>query len=199
MRYGRKRFKRRRPFYKKRRATRVYKTAKRAARSTIRRMAEKKYYDVPVNHSAEYASWTIYELSQFIAQGVTKKTRIGNKINMFKAYGHTTLTAGDGTNDVRLIIVKPKQGDSVISSQLPDLNAPIDTDRFTVLYDRHYYLNQENIYQKMVTWKIRPGNLQYRDSIAQAGDGIWVAVRSDSTVTPNPFFAGYWRLYYTDI
>lgn len=189
----------RRPFYKRRRTSRTFKVAKRAARSTIQRMAEKKYYDVSVNHAAEYASWTIYELSQFIAQGTTKKTRIGNKINMFKVFGHTTVTAGDGTNDIRLLIVKPKRQNSVISSQLPDLNAPVDTDSFTVLFDRHFYLNQENIYQKMVNWRIRPGKLQYADGIAQAGNGIFVCCRSDSTVTPNPFFAGYWRLYYTDI
>lgn len=162
-------------------------------------MAEKKYYDVPVNHAAEYAAWTIYELSGFIVPGTSKKQRIGAKIDMFKAFGHTTLTSGDGTNDVRLIIVKPKRGNSVVSAQLPDLNAPIDTETFTVLYDRHFYLNQEATYQKMINWRIRPGKLTYADGIVQAGNGIYVCARSDSTITPNPFFAGYWRLYYTDI
>lgn len=77
-----------------------------------------------------------------INQGVQANQRVGNRLKASSIYlnmifdwaGSTTQTL----DDVRFMVVMARKGNSYTTSDFPQYYAPIDTDKFKVLYDTYF-------------------------------------------------------------
>lgn len=142
-----------------------------------------------------------------MASGSTPNTRVGNQIYCTGLHGKFVLRNADTTNIVRMVLYIPKDPTDTLQASSVDYLEAIDLDRFTILMDRVYHLNDAGGNQRMVTIgkKFNTGTrrgiqVQYTTTsgLSCIKNNIRLYWVSDSGAIPDPIIEGYIRAYYKD-
>jgi len=160
-----------------------------------------------------------------IVQGTEAGQRVGRTIQLKGVRYFFPSQPGDTNNYMRLILVQPKgtvdlssvagfvsQLLSQTGSGATQWGAPIDTDLYTVFFDKSYHLQSMATGEAVNTWAptsaMISGYIKVNRRIEyQAPSGstsplkdLWLVGISDSAAIPHPgAIAGYIKLYYTDV
>lgn len=210
------------------------KTVRKVARKEVLRAVETKELVYPYNSgtlqnftSISYGSGAGYaRVCLPIAQGVGNGQRVGNSIYLRGIYINLPIQNGDSHNNMRLLVVTPKRDipDGTVAEWVQDVlsntpsgstqwAAPVDTDKYHVLYDKHRFVyatpqdgSSANVVphtfffkkflkiNKKITWV----NDVPTASERTIRDYIILLV-SDSTVVPHAgCIAGFVKLYFKD-
>lgn len=196
----RSRFRRRRPFGRRR--------FRRAVQKVIRRNQETKFT------TAAWTGATIQDgarspdntnLTLFPA-GTGQTHRIGNQMYLTGMYYRLTFTGADSTQTIRVVLYIPRDPSSSLSSI--ETNTLIDLDQYIVLYDRIVSLTSNGNNQKTVVIKkdfTRRGTRRGIQCQWSSGtdsscvkNKIQLYMVSDSLGVPDPVCNGAGKMYAVD-
>lgn len=226
-RYGRKKVIRSRPYRKARGRKRIARVAK----GIFNRMVETK--EIKYTHSnvgsvnfasCSYGSGAVVAgLFGAIALGTGSATRIGQKITARGVRVFFPLSAGDTTNNLRIVIVSAKSGVPIqpsvtasfvqmvfsnASSGSTQWTSPVDTHRFRVHYDRTFFLTFDPTDGSTAAVKPRVKFMKtfvkchrtiFWDDYGNINNDVYMIAISDSNAIPNPgAIGGFVNAYYKD-
>ncbi|AFS65304.1 putative structural protein [Dragonfly cyclicusvirus] len=160
-------------------------------------------------------------LASGITQGTGRSQRVGNMVRVIGIQIRLAISGADSTNNFRIMLVKPKSspfntGSALIQNILSGTPsgttqwlAPIDTDRYHVLFDKMKFfrtmpLDGNSSSTTLPVWIFKKfiktrSTIQW-DAENNPDPRDWIlAAISDSNLVPNPgAIAGHVKLYYTD-
>lgn len=206
-------------------------TVKRIAKKVVNRSIEIKQKDLTYTtlglSSISYGSGAIiYGLAASLAQGTADGQRIGNRVKLRGLRFWLPMQNGDTNNMLRLLFIRPKGviGSIVPATWIQDIfngtvssttqwTAPVNTERYQVMYDRTIRLAQQpadgSTSTVMPMTKIMKGFFKLNTNVQYAYDAnttsylptkeVYVLAISDSAAIPHPgAIGGFVRLYYQD-
>lgn len=185
----------------------------RIANKVYNKKAEIKFHDADDVGSGIDSSGSVFDIS-LISQGDTDQTRDGDKIYVKSIIGRMTLTAGDATNFLRVIIVQWLAENSgititkVIQSLTGAINQSYAHDYASarkILYDKTFTLGSANTASvptvRTAKFMITRGFKRTINFLGGSTDGynkLYMVCVSDSGGVPNPTLAYSVRVRYTD-
>lgn len=210
--------------YKKKTYTKpsLKKAVRVAVKREINRHTEikEKIWDTTINGQAFTSidnSGSAIGLTNSLTQGTGNGNRIGDSVRLKSLRFDYIAAAGDATNVLRMIIVTPRKKDigssfgAIIQNVLYGTRAvykPIDTDLYTVLYDKMTYAqllasgttptySSTPMYFKGYI-NLRDVEINY-DTSGNPNRDVFVILISDSVAISHPgLIQGYMRLKYYD-
>lgn len=169
------------------------------------------------------ASTCITGLYGAINPGATQAQRVGNYITARGIRLHFAIQAGDSYNNIRFLLVSPKQGTpvqpnsitnfalSVFSNQGASATQwcnPVDTNRWNVHMDKSFYLqyvpvdgSTANVIPRTLFLKqfVKLNKKIFWDDVGTINNDVYLVAISDSNVVPNPgVVAGFVNCYFKD-
>lgn len=220
----------------RRRVRKTYRKKKMPIKTMIRKEISKKIEtkDVTYQHnsiggisfvSVGYGSTScVSGLFGAITQGTGDGQRVGNALYARGINIRLAFQPGDSTNYLRFLVVQPKgmgtptQPSSVatfVSNVLSGAGSavnqwlqPVDTDRWTVLLDKNYFMKFQSLEGNNATTTpttrflnkfIKVNRKIQWDRQSIINNDVYVLALSDSAAIPNPgTVAGFVRCYYQD-
>lgn len=209
-----------------------YKTVARIARRQAYRIQETKEvtYGPSTGNFGSFnygASSALVGCFGSIANGTLENQRIGNRIFARGVYIYFAMQPGDNSNDVRLLVVQPTRSagatpipasqtatfvNSVMSNSASNSQQylqPVDTDRWTVLYDKCFNLrylplggsSADTVPQtKIIRKYIKVNRTLQWDDTGNMNNDVYIIGLSNSAAIPNPGnVAGFIKSYFKDI
>lgn len=198
--------------------TSTRKIARREAKKVVNRAIESKTFDgAHVAGQIDFSGGVTNLLSDpsggvTITQGVGESQYVGTAIKPTYIKISFNWTLADTTNMVRVVVVQsrgllvPTMADilqSVGNVRAPLSDYDIDfNDRYNVLADRCYSLDQTNKTQVIGKIKVSAAKLRrikFSDTAGtyEAG-GIYFGYITDSAAVSHPILQAYWRVHYKD-
>lgn len=185
----------------------TYKSVAKVARNVVKSMAEKKYHDFNLDHNAG-SGGQVFPLMALISRGTGQDNRVGDSVTLLSMYIQTTVLMSSNVGDTkyRFLIVRSKgtnTNPTVLNIFNPHVstllvNSPVETDKYTILYDKVYPLETNNKYRN-INFKLKFNvPVQYNDSIASPAKEYFLVSISDAVVN-TPIIRGNVRIKYLDI
>lgn len=165
----------------------------------------------------------VSSLAGGISAGTGRSQRVGNRIRVIGIQLRLAIQNSDAINNVRLLVVKPKNGvitgasvatlaQNVLSGTASSTSqwlGPVDNDRYRTLFDgQHTFrtmpLDGNSASTTLETWMIRKfmkcdDELQWDSEGNNDPTDFILLALSDSAVLPHPgAIAGFVKLFYTD-
>nr|QKI28989.1 Cap [Trichosanthes kirilowii CRESS virus] len=199
MRYGRRRRRTRRPFFRRRK---TYKIAKRAAKSVLWKQSETKYYDYTWS-SANITISDVIEILQYIAKGTARSNRIGEKIKLIGFRYKYTIQGFNPNDHIRFMFALPKNHEiTTTASVWPNVNSPVSTDVMRVMRDTDCIIDSDTNTQRTYKGKInfKGGRLiTYSPGTGVMDKPLVAYFTSNHGLLNYPKLWGFVRVYYKDI
>lgn len=141
-----------------------------------------------------------------LGSGAGASERMGNRVTVTGYHAKLTMNAGDGINNVRIIIYIPKNPTATLSTLT--YSQAIDLDSYTVLHDKIYPVsNTAGMYSRYFTISKKfnkKGKAGMHVHFSGTGstdfekNRLRLYVVGDSGAIPDPYLAGHIRVYYKD-
>lgn len=191
-------------------SVRFTKSVAKIARKVVKNAGEKKFYDLDVAHNASNTG-SVFGLLSNIVEGTSQNERIGDNIKLRSMYMQSTVlmngTAGE--TKYRCLIVRQKGTAGGAPPTAADIlknhsstyrvNSAVDTDKFTIVYDKVFPLHTYNKYRKVeFKLKFNSKTIQYNDTSVYPNREYWMLSISDAG-TFTPYIVGNLRIKYTDV
>lgn len=183
------------------------KVIRKIARSVVRGMTEKKYFDLNIDHYSPVAG-ALFQLTSNIVKGTDQNQRVGDRITLRSLYFKQTVLMNStvGETKFRAIIVRAKG--SATTPSVADIllnhttglrvNSAIDTDKYEILYDKVVPLTTDNKYRNLDIKLRFNKNLTYNNTVGSAARELFFLTISDAGVY-TPAVQGNLRMSYIDV